>query len=692
VIARTDKDGNPTQTLVEHCTNVANLCRKFAARFGSENEAYVMGLLHDFGKASPEFQAYIQRRGDRPEDPYHTTYGTLQALRVCEHLAFPISGHHTQIPSLTDVASEEGKYRNHPHLSVPEELHNLIPERVCLDPKYTDDELGRDLWIRMLYSCLVDADWSDAAGREDLQFPSIESLYQTFSANQEILMSSNSSLPINQTRNRLYQDVVSQACSDKGFYSLTAPTGSGKTRVFTGFSLQHILHNNMDRMIVVLPYISIIDQTARVYEEIFGEGVIVEHHSSIMYNRDTTQYLATENWDAPVIVTTAVQFLETLFSNITGKCRKLHNVTNSVIILDEAQMLPLHILTNTLDALKRMVEDYGCSIVFSTATQPALDTHSVFSGHVVVNELVPNAKELFSSLRRVRYEYLNRFNKVAWREVIDATEGEDQFLIIVNTKRDAKIVLGILTQQSCSVEACGLKHLSTNMYPKHRQRVLAEISRRLEVGEPCRVVSTQVVEAGVDLDFPLVLRACAPLDSIVQAAGRCNREGRREIGRVIVFRPAFGATPDGSYQAGTDLSKMLLKNAPDLHSPEIFVEYFRLWRSFVGNEKDATITKHRKSLDFPAVREAYNVIEAASRPVMLREYLPEDVEAVRSIVNDIERFGVSKTSTRRLQPYLVSVYENDLNKHISKGRIAYDETLELHRWLGAYHTLYGRGD
>ena len=685
MIARTDEDGNPTQTLVEHCTNVADLCRRFAAKFGSENEAYIMGLLHDFGKASPEFQAYIQRRGDRPEDPYHTTYGTLQALRICEHLAFPISGHHTQIPSLTDVASEEGKYRNHPYLSVPEELCNLIPERICLDSKYTQDELGRDLWIRMLYSCLVDADWSDAGGREPLTFPSIESLLQTFSANQETLMSNNSSLPINQVRNRLYQDVISQACNTKGFYSLTAPTGSGKTRVYTGFSLQHILHNSMDRMIVVLPYISIIDQTARVYEEIFGEGVVVEHHSSIMYDRDTTQYLATENWDAPVIVTTAVQFLETLFSNITGKCRKLHNVVNSVIILDEAQMLPLHILTNTLDVLKRMVEDYGCSVVFSTATQPALDTHSVFSGNVVVQELVPNARELFSNLRRVRFEYLNRFNKVAWREVTDATEGENQFLIIVNTKRDAKILLGILYNQDIQ----DVFHLSTNMYPRHRQRVLAEISRRLTVGEPCRVVSTQVVEAGVDLDFPLVLRACAPLDSIVQAAGRCNREGRREIGRVIVFRPAFGATPDGSYQAGTDLSKIILRNAPDLHNPEIFVEYFRLWRSFVGDEKDAIITKNRKSLDFPAVRETYNVIEAATRPVMIREYLPEDVEVVRSIVNDVERFGVSKTSTRRLQPYLVSVYENDLNKHISKGRIAYDETLELHRWLGSYSDVSG---
>ena len=573
-----ERDPNKSrwQSLSTHLCNVADKAREFAESLGLADAAEQAGLLHDMGKYRVPFQEYLA--GERPGsvETHHAVYGAALAFnRKWLGPAFAIAGHHAGLHNVSDLQAfvcgekYDAISRIDPLVKRFETRLRKIPEELA-EPEFANpakDKATTEFYVRMLFSCLVDADFLDteqfSAGRErnpvELDPPLLLKRLQAHRGTFD------SSGELNQLRNRVFEDCLAKAAAPAGFFSLTVPTGGGKTLSSMAFGLEHARRHGMQRVIVVIPYLSIIEQNAAEYRKVLdpqNEGIVIEHHSAVVAKDDddeqsrSPEELAAENWDAPVIITTSVQFIESLFANRTSKCRKLHNIANSVVLLDEVQTLPSHLLNPLLHILRDIEEHYRTSFVFSTATQPAFSrTPSLPNGFDAneVKEIVSQPGELFQKLGRVIYEVRSTQND--WSELAEEWANEPQALGVVNTRKQAAEWWALLRGQKLD----GVLHLSSAMCADHRTKVLAEAQWRLENDKPCWLVSTQVVEAGVDIDFPLVYRALGPLDSIVQAAGRCNREGLLPgKGRVVVFRPKDAKLPGGAYRAATDISSRLL--------------------------------------------------------------------------------------------------------------------------------------
>ena len=566
------------QPLVDHLRNVAILAAELAQPFGGEDLAFLSGLWHDVGKADPTWQRLLLeceqgRRSMVGID--HKCAGVLLAERLggnAQWAGLLIHGHHGGIANpKTGFRSwlQEKRELAGPNLAI-RELGKTLPELLDQGQPYLPqhvlkDALAAEMFLRMTYSALIDADSLDteahqqdgAAHPERDAVPRLNHLwdrYQAFLTDQPTPEEDM----VNAVRMEVHEACLSAAGEPQGIFRLTVPTGGGKTRSAMAFALRHGVEHGLRRVIVAVPFNTITQQTAGVYREIFEEGygghAVLEHHSAADDIRDDDgfgpgdvwQRLAAENWDAPIVVTTTVQLFESLFSNRRGRTRKLHNIAGSVIILDEAQALPPHLLSPILDGLRDLASHYGVSVVLSTATQPTFEIIGEFR-QVQAREINASNPRHFQALRRVEYEWrTGQRNK--WPEVAGWMRQEPSVLAIVNTRRHALELLDALGDADAL-------HLSTLLCGAHRNRVLREVIRRLTSGEPCRLVSTQVVEAGVDLDFPTVLRAEAPLDSIIQAAGRCNREGRLERGKIVVFRPPDDASPQGVYGSGRDIAR-----------------------------------------------------------------------------------------------------------------------------------------
>ncbi len=539
-----------------------------------EAPAFWIGLWHDLGKANPDFQNYLKAadQGISSESVPHAFAGASLLYRLLwgqqqndnwKDLALPIAGHHAGLHDVGRLALKLDAYASE-HSELLKQLVDFA-KRLPTPPEWRPSKLSdheRELFIRMTFSALVDADYLDTQAHfePDLAvarqgYPDMGALWSRFENNQQSLLAAtdvNSDVnPILRAiRREVYDACLAAGNGKPGFYRLTVPTGGGKTRSGLAFALQHALANRdcgMRRVIVAIPYTSIIEQTAREYRRILGNDAVLEHHSQVPIPENESQNkeqvrlrLASENWDAPVIVTTNVQLFESLFSNRPGKVRKLHNIAGSVIILDEAQTLPVGLLAPVLDLLKTLVKHYGVSVVLSSATQPAF--HSI-SG-VAPIDIIPKQRfeAHFKDLARVRYT--RRTEKLSWTELASELRSNKrtQIMVVLNSRKDALRLLDELKETS------GVFHLSTLLCGWHRKTVLRLVKRRLQHGLPVRLVSTQVVEAGVDIDFPEVWRALGPLDRIVQAAGRCNREGRiLEKGQVVIFEPVDGRMPRGEY-------------------------------------------------------------------------------------------------------------------------------------------------
>jgi CRISPR-associated endonuclease/helicase Cas3 len=567
-------------------------------------------------------------------------------------------------------------------------------------PAHLKSELDAEFFIRMLFSALVDADFLDTEKHFNAEqsnrrssAPTSAELWDRFDRNQQML-SGKKMNRINQIRHDVYQACIQAANQTQGFFRLTVPTGGGKTRSAMAFALKHALAHTLDRVIVAIPYTSIVEQTVKVYREIFGDGTVVEHHSAVATREesadpvslsDVWSRLAAENWDAPIIVTTTVQLFESLFGRKTTACRKLHNIARTVIVLDEVQTLPVGLLDPILDGLRQLVAHYNVSVVLCTATQPALEESPYLKGLPSVKEIVPDPAALFVELgSRVRYELPSSGVTWKWDQVAAEMRQAEQALAVVNTKNNAITLLDAL-QDSQAL------HLSTLLCGAHRRDVLNEVNRRLERGLPCRLVSTQVVEAGVDLDFPLVLRAMGPLDRIVQAAGRCNREGKQVMGRVVVFEPADGHLPPGAYASATATTRNLLARADfEFHQPENYREYFQAFYQVV--EKDAKeIQSFRERLDFPGVAERFRMIDDDSAAVVVRYRGIEDsddtVDRLISYVQHQEG-KVPRWLLRQLQPYLVNVRSRLVDSYQRDGLVQ-ELVPGLWEWLGKYDRVRG---
>lgn len=722
--AHTPVGGSNWHDLVSHLNQTAERARENAAKFSAGELAYLAGLWHDLGKFNSEFQYYLRNcekakreDGTAPAKGVpHAVYGAIMAADSLQALASIIYGHHAGLPNRSKLrdAVQGTEYR--------EKYGSILPvaRKEMEDLDFRDDvnglladppqnELQMETFQRMLFSALVDADFLDTEKHFDLEASELRGsevglarLWEVFGRDREsFVASSGGRTAVNAVREEVYRFCLEAGERSQGVYRLGVPTGGGKTRSGLGFALRHAVEHDLDRVIFAVPYTSIIEQTAGVYRGIFeelGEGAVLEHHSAVRRDEAigeerqdearTRARLAAQNWDAPLVVTTTVQLFESLFANRTSRCRKLHNLCRSVIVLDEVQTLPVGLLGPTVSMLRELVRRYGVTVVLCTATQPALDDSSKYlEGFETVNDIVPpeRAAEHFRALRRVEYETPSEpwsWEEVA-RRLLEASP-ERQAMAVVNTRKDALAFLERLDGEP-------VLHLSTLLCGAHRRVVLEEVRRRLKADEPCLLVATQVVEAGVDLDFPAVFRALGPLDRIVQAAGRCNREGRMDApGRVVVFEPEEGSVPRGEYAAAFGEAEQMLKRPGfDLHDPEIFREYFRrLYQDVPTDQED--IQKLRREFDYPEVAWRYRLISDATVPVIIR--YPSDDERRKPLDNLLQRIrhtGIWSGDHRRLQPYIVSMFEHEFEKR----REQTEEISEgIFVWNGNYDELRGIED
>ena len=533
---------------------------------------------------------------------------------------------------------------------------------------------------RMVYSTLVDADWLEtetymqAGFRLRGDYPPMETLLKRF--NTHIERFANPKGEINKKRTETLQTCINKASQEPGFFTLTVPTGGGKTLASMAFALNHAVQHSLSRIIYVIPFTSIIEQNAAIFKRAVGDANVLEHHSNFDWDQfkertfspdaddETTQVfeklkLASENWDIPIVVTTNVQFFESLFAHKKSRARKVHNIAKSVIIFDEAQMLPREYMKPCMWAVWELVENYGASAVFCTATQPNLKP---FFPNTEMTELAPDPKDLFDFYRRV---HIKSSGKLTDTDLVQGLNAQHQALCVVNTRRHARGIFDLLEQE-------GRFQLSTLLCPAHRQQVLETIRQRLLDGEVCRVVSTQVIEAGVDVDFPVGFRALAGLDSIIQAAGRVNRERRNPFGEMHVFEPEtdlIKRTPTYIAQTARAGASVLRDFEEDPTSMQAILAYFQLMDTLQDPDRSTDVKNilaclDKEKFDFAKAGKKFRLIETQTLAVII----PYD-EKARNLLEKLRYSLYPASYARRLQRYTVSIYEQEFQALQAKGAI-----------------------
>lgn len=719
-VAHTPPEGTQDwHYLDQHSTEVADLAKAFADRFGAGAVAWWLGLLHDIAKALAGFQSYLWRcyhaqlNGEKApkSDTPHAAPGAAfaedflrkagQELRTI--VSIPIHGHHTHLEErkrLSNILKELRATGGIPFDVIDRAFKEMVANLPSTPPRMDPAELTRlsltqlELRTRMLLSALIDADRISTSAH--FQGVPIQASAREVEAGdlgpalfEHIEQMRNDTTELGRIRHNVYEWGRKIAREPGGIFRLTVPTGGGKTLSSLAFALERL--KGCDGIVVVaLPYTSIIQQTAKVYREITGIGDrnVLEHHSAVAADdRDREDpaglqsRLITENWDVPIVVTTTVQLLESLFSNRPSKVRKLHRLAGSVIILDEFQSLPPALLAPTMDVLKELATPvdqggYGATVVLCTATQPTLDSpqiQSILEG-VEIKEIVPHYAEHFEKLKRVDYRW--RPDPLTWGDVSEELSNHDSALVVLNTRRDALALLHKMRRTE------HLFHLSTLLCGAHRQHMLAAVHQRLDAGLPVKLVSTQVVECGVDFDFPVVYRAVGPLDRIVQAAGRCNRNFKLDTpGEVVIFEPADGATPKGLYEQATNKTVFVM-NGQDpnvLHDPDFHSAYFhKLFNDLSLDERH--IQTLREQLDFPTVAEKYRLIDSPTSPVVVQ--YGDDWE--KHLNGYLQR--PNRRTWQALQPYVVNLFDFDIKK---AGTSITEVEKGLHLSHGPYHKLRG---
>lgn len=695
------------QTLADHSKGVSELAVNNSSLNCFNSWKKVAAFLHDLGKTSKEFQGYIRdangieddltqiykKYGSQKVD--HATAGAQYAVKTFgkelgKILAYVIAGHHTGLPNGYDDTSS----------SLTDRLKKEIPE---YDPTFLsefDYQLNQEelpfvnktvngfsisFFIRMLFSSLVDADFLDTekfmSGEKSLerktQYPTVtqlwEKLYRHLSS-----FDPKSSI-VNRIRYDILKNCLDSAIENQGFFSLTVPTGGGKTLSSMAFALKHAMKNNLKRIIYVIPYTSIIEQTGNTFREIFGEDIVLEHHSNFDPKKETRHLkLASENWDVPIIVTTNVQFFESLFSNKTSKTRKINRISDSVIILDEAQMLPIQHLSPTIRCLRELVENYNSTVVFCTATQPVLNQSPEFKqGLENVKELIPNPLGLQKQLSRVEPILLS--DTIDDESLIEQTKEYNQCLIVVSTKKHARNLYDISNHPN-------KYHLSSFMCPEHRSDVIKQIKSLLQKNQPCFVVSTQLIEAGVDVDFPVVFRSLAGIDSLAQAAGRCNREGKLKDqegkpikGKFYIFKSET-PPPPGLLRQAAEITEQVLRHNPNPLSLEAIKNFFQrlYWQqSEQGLDKKNILRSLESELPkmyfpFKDIAENYKLIDDEGQNLII-PYTKESEKIIDKIKNlDInseeDLKGLSKLQ-RQAQRHSVNVNTFTFQKLVQAGVI-----------------------
>lgn len=688
---RKNADGSIAfQSNEEHCQNVAELAKQFAAEFGMGDFGYVMGLLHDKGKEKAEFQNYIRyengltdKKTYTQEGKAHAYVGGILAKESYSHLypilSYPIAGHHT---GLDDYFQSDGSRGLKEKMSqiIPSEVEKIdITNNIHVPSFLSSSSICEVTHVtRMLFSCLKDADCLNTEQFMNIETyklrnrtkASIADLLPKLEDYLIILNQQAQESEVNRIRRIIQKYCREKSSLEKGFFGLTVPTGGGKTLSSLLWAMLHAAKHNLKRVIIAIPYTSIIVQTARILKNIFGEENVLEHHCNFDVEQITDEEarekmtLAMDNWDFPIIVTTNVQLFESMFSSNGSDCRKLHNIVNSVIILDEVQTLPIPFLNPIINALKTYQALFGISVLFTTASQPILcGMHKSLANNILNgidadywNEIVPESEFLHDKLRRVELSFDNSIS--SYEEIAARITKHKVVLCIVNSKKDAREIYNRLPHEGITI------HLSRWMHPEHIAASIEIIKVALKNRYPVvRVISTQLVEAGVDLDFPIVFRQEAGLDSILQAAGRCNREGKLNIGKTYVFRLENRPTK-GQLAKSINAFQMCQGEIEDWFSPEAMKTYFKklyLNANFDEKEIDKQC-KYSQSegslvLNFDTIHNLFELIDNKEVPiVVLSAYNKELIEKVK------ENGFMKNTDIKQLCKYTVSVSKHDYER------------------------------
>ena len=692
------------QTMRDHSLGVSELMRQFALSLEFAELYSFCGLIHDMGKYSDDFQRYLSVGGNKTT---HSVYGALYAKEaLLIEVMIPVLGHHAGIPDRAHMNQSLQSAKT-------EEVYKIICDRWKKDIgrdiqipsdapfKTLPDILLKELFVRMLYSALVDADSIDTEqhfnrsaykARKRACFDA-NALLEKLQTRLNYFKNAKGNSNINVLRESVRLYAESKADLPQGFFSLTLPTGLGKTICSVNWAIRHACHHaNIKRIIIVLPFISIIDQTADELKSIFnddGHDYVLEHHSNVVYvNEETNEklspkQLATENWDYPIIITTAVQFFESLFGNKRSVCRKLHNIQDSVIIFDEIQTLPLNITEPTLVMLNNLQKLCRCSMLFCTATQPDFKTRNGFCGITSIEPLVENPTQVFLDTRRITYHAINNYDEISLDDLVKkVTSNGKSALVVFNTKKKARLFF----ESVHAATNCQKLHLSTSMCPAHRKEVIAKIRAALDRGEYLIVSSTQLIEAGVDIDFPCVYRELAPLESVIQSAGRCNREGNlvddngnKAMGDVFLFALDETGQPSSQYQSWTEFANLLYRGNEDrLYTHDFYEHYYRqLVRNYADTDQ-GKITDDRKKLNFQTVSEKYHLIDNETTPLFVYNYNGDSMALYHRIKdNDY----LAQTERQMLSQYCVQVYDNFIRDN---NTLIVEERCGIKVWHGSY--------
>ncbi|MDP2830200.1 MAG: CRISPR-associated helicase Cas3' [Sulfuricellaceae bacterium] len=692
--------------LAQHLVSVAGLAENFASLAAWAEEARLAGLLHDLGKYADRFQARLHGKDSGLD---HWSQGASLALTEFRAVAaaLAIEGHHIGLqrgdksglrrlqPDRLAAALPPGRFLSDPdlnHLQSRADADGLVfGKPTTLAVKSFERAVATMLDVRLLFSCLVDADFldteahfdGDAQGKrprpEGPKLDAVAALAALDAYMAGLRTATGAQEKVRQARETLWSAATLAGQMETGQFTLTAPTGSGKTLAMLKFALEHAARHGLKRIVLAVPFLTVIEQTARIYRAVFKafpDNFVLEHHSLAGLGVEAEQRdaegagerqrrLLAENWDVPIVLTTNVQLLESLFSNRPSACRKLHNLMESVILFDEAQSLPSHLAVPTLAALSHLSSVYRSSVVFATATQPAFDTlHEAVANHAVrgwqPREAVPEHPALFAALERVAVSWPKTGEKRTWAQLAAELRDTEQVLVVVNLKRHALALLNELAGTE------GVFHLSTNLCADHRRTVLNRVRERLKHGKICRLISTQCVEAGVDLDFPLVYRALAPLEAIAQAAGRCNREGRMDgMGSVVVFEPSEEENwrrryPTHAYYQAAEVTRTLLKlhGSLDINDPGLFRDYYRrLYDLNNPASQNPALNEAITALDFPEIAKCYRLIDQSAIQVLVP--WADRWEEFDTLRAEAEREGISVGWMRRAQGLAVSVYRSN---------------------------------
>lgn len=681
------------QSLTDHLDGTMRLAEGFGAGMGLGAEAGLLGKIHDEGKDTAAFQDYIHGRKHRRVD--HSTAGAKSFLEN-GHIGwlqliggFCVAGHHAGIPDLGSKVDCAGTSTLNGRMKkcIPSIRHpqRYLIDSTCLDVDHLNtfiknrNALDVMILTRMLFSCLVDADFLDTEAFMNNQpvrkneFSSLKEIAAMFWSRLEEDGYFRPKNALNGKRCEILRTCMQKGEGKQGLYSLTVPTGGGKTISSMAFAMKQAMKWHKERIIYVIPYLSIIEQTADVFRALLGNHAVLESHSQVDYDSLPEEgseeagrvaermKLAAENWDAPVVITTNEQFFESLYANKTSKCRKLHNIANSVIILDEAQMMPVDFLKPCLHALEQMVHYYGCTVVLCSATQPELGRYLHLQKDPT--EIMENVGELFQFFKRVTFDI---DGETDYAEIAKKLDEYEQVLSIASTKKEAEKIFELLDGEAM--------YLSTNLCPAHRREIIREIKTRLRDGKSCRVVSTSIISVGVDIDFPVVYLQYTGLDSLIQGAGRCNREGRQSLQKSrahIFWTKESKKSP--FMRKEKQVTDMVRKkySAEEMTEPSAIRTYFENWyQSNEGNLDYREIEKLAQSLSFAEIGKRFHLIQDSTKSV----FIPFD-EKARNIKEQLMMGNRSRQLMRAAGAYMINVRyskaqgQSDFMKLLTQGQI-----------------------